>query len=133
MFNQWTGIGNLGSDVEIRYTSQGTAVANVSMACNEKWKDKSGEQQERTEWVPLVFWGRKAEVAGEYLSKGSKIFVQGKLQTRNWEADDGSKRYKTEVVVNEFKFLDPRGSSGSGSHYDGYEPPTGKDDDDIPF
>lgn len=125
-------IGNLGSDPEVRYTTNSTAVANVSLATSKKWKDKDGEQQERTEWHSLVFWGKKAEVAGEYLHKGSKVFIEGELQTRDWEDKEGVKRYKTEVVVNEFKFLDAK---KSGSNYDGYEPPVkgSPEDDDIPF
>lgn len=92
-------IGNLGADPEVRYMPSGTAVANVSIATSESWKDKdSGQQQERTEWHRVVLFARVAEVAGQYLRKGSKVYIEGKLQTREWEKD-GIKRYSTEIVV----------------------------------
>ena len=120
MINKWIGIGNLGKDPEVKYTGGGQAVTNFSIACNEKWKDKtSGEMVERTEWVSLVFWGRLAEICGEYLSKGSQIFVEGRLQTRSWEKD-GVTKYMTEVVVSEMKML-------------GTNPKQPDDNEDIPF
>lgn len=103
-------IGNLGGDPEIRYTAGGTAVANLRLATSDQWKDKqTGEMQDRTEWHRVVIFGRTAEVAGEYLKKGSKIYVEGRLQTRKWQGQDGQDRYTTEVVVNDMQMLDARG------------------------
>jgi len=105
-------IGNLGNDPETRYTSGGAAVANVSLATSESWKDReSGEQQERTEWHRVVFFGRLAEIVSEYLRKGSQIYVEGRLQTRKWQDKDGNDRYTTEVVANEMQMLGGRGGS----------------------
>ncbi len=98
-------IGNLGRDPEVRYTSNGTAVSNMSIATTERYKDKSGERQEKVEWHQLVAWNRTAEIAGEYLRKESKIAVEGKLQTREWEDKDGNKRTITEVVVSHLEML----------------------------
>ncbi|MXW77884.1 MAG: single-stranded DNA-binding protein, partial [Gemmatimonadetes bacterium] len=92
-------IGNLGSDPEVKYTPDGVPVANFSLATNESWNDKDGQRQERTEWHRLVLWRRQAEVAQQYLKKGAKIYVEGKLQTRSWDDQSGQKRYMTEVVV----------------------------------
>lgn len=99
-------IGNLGSDPELRFTPSGVQVANFSLATSESWTDKSGERQERTEWHRIVLWRRLAEVAGQYLKKGSKIFIEGKLQTRSWEDPNGQKRYTTEVIANSMEMLD---------------------------
>jgi single-strand DNA-binding protein len=99
-------IGNLGSDPELRFTPGGVQVANFNLATSESWTDKSGERQERTEWHRIVLWRRLAEVAGQYLKKGSKIYIEGKLQTRNWEDQNGQKRYTTEVVANSMEMLD---------------------------
>lgn len=108
-------IGNLGADPEIRYTASGSAVANVRLATAESWRDReSGEQQERTEWHRVVFFGRTAEVAGEYLRKGSQIYVEGRLQTRKWSDRDGNERYTTEIVANEMQMLGGRGGAGAG-------------------
>ena len=105
-------VGNLGQDPETRYTASGGAVTNISVATSETWKDKaSGEQKERTEWHRVVFFNRLAEIAGEYLRKGSKVYVEGSLRTRQWE-QDGQKRYTTEIVANEMQMLDSRGSGG---------------------
>ena len=109
--NKVTLIGNLGSDPELRFTSGGTQVANFSLATSESWVDKSGERQERAEWHRIVMWRRLAEIAGQYLKKGSKIYVEGKLQTRNWEDQKGQRRYITEVVVNSMEMLDSAGGS----------------------
>lgn len=109
-------IGNAGKDPEIRYTSGGDAVANLTIATSETWKDKtSGEPRENTEWHRLVFWRRLAEIVGEYVTKGSKIYIEGQLQTRKWQDQQGQDRYMTEVVVNEMQMLDgkPSGSSGT--------------------
>ncbi|MFT5090579.1 MAG: single-strand DNA-binding protein, partial [Planctomycetota bacterium] len=107
-------IGNLGGDPEVRFTPDGTAVANFSLATSESWKDRSGERQERTEWHRLVLWRQLAEIAKNYLRKGSKIYVEGKLQTRSWDDQSGQKRYTTEVVVNEMEMLDSREGGGGG-------------------
>lgn len=110
-------IGNLGADPETRYTAGGTAVTNASIATSDTWRDKtSGEMQERTEWHRVVFFARLAEVAGEYLRKGSKVYVEGRIQTRKWQGQDGQDRYSTEIVANEMQMLDSRGGGqGSGS------------------
>ena len=102
-------VGNLGNDPEVRYMPNGNAVANVSLATSETWKDKStGEQQEKTEWHRVVFFNRLAEIVEQYVKKGTKLYVEGRLQTRSWE-QDGVKRYSTEVVANEMQMLDSRG------------------------
>lgn len=96
-------IGNLGQDPEVRYNQGGGAVASITLATSESWRDKlSGEQKERTEWHRVVFWGALAEVAGKHLKKGTQVYVEGKLQTRKWQAQDGSDRYTTEVLVDSF-------------------------------
>lgn len=111
-------VGNLGNDPDIRYTAGGAAVANISIATAESWKDKnSGEQQERTEWHRVVFFGRLAEIVGEYLRKGSQVYVEGRLQTRKWQDKEGHDRYTTEIVANEMQML---GSKSGGSA--NYEP-----------
>ncbi len=107
-------IGHLGKDPEVRYMPNGEAVANVSIATSENWKDKNGEKQERTEWHNLVFYKRLAEIVGEYLKKGSQIYVEGRLQTRKWQTKEGQDRYTTEIIVNEMKMLGGR-SSGSNN------------------
>ena len=105
-------IGNLGQDPEVRYMPNGNAVANVTLATSESWKDKNtGEKQERTEWHRVVFFRRQAEVIGEYLKKGSKIYVEGKLQTRKWQDQNGNDRYTTEIVAQDFQMLDGRNSA----------------------
>lgn len=106
-------IGNLGNDPDVRYTSGGSPIANVSLATSESWRDKeTGDQQERTEWHRIVFFGRVAEIVSEYLRKGSKIYVEGRLQTRKWQDRDGNDRYTTEIVANEMQMLDSRGGAG---------------------
>ena len=108
-------IGNLGSDPEVKYLSSGVPVANVSLATSESWTDKqSGERQEKTEWHRLVIWRKTAEIAGQYLRKGSKIYVEGRLETRSWEDQSGQKKYTTEIVVNDMQMLDSRGDSMGG-------------------
>ncbi|MGD8913549.1 MAG: single-stranded DNA-binding protein [Candidatus Thiodiazotropha sp.] len=107
-------IGNLGKDPETRYMPSGGAVTNVTLATSESWKDKNtGEQQERTEWHRVVFFNRLGEIAGEYLRKGSKVYVEGSLRTRKWQGQDGQDRYTTEIVANEMQMLDSRGGSAS--------------------
>lgn len=108
-------VGNLGADPETRYTAGGTAVTNVNVATSDTWRDKnSGEMQERTEWHRVVFFARLAEVAGEYLRKGSKVYVEGRIQTRKWQGQDGQDRYTTEIVGNEMQMLDSRGGGQGG-------------------
>ncbi|MGQ4276709.1 single-stranded DNA-binding protein [Pseudidiomarina sp. E22-M8] len=111
-------IGNLGADPEIRYTQNNTAIANLSIATSETWKDKqTGEPREQTEWHRCVAYRRLAEIAGEYLKKGSKVYVEGRLQTRKWQGQDGVERYTTEIVMNEMQMLDGRPGSGQGGGY----------------
>tara|TARA_B100001093_G_scaffold340563_1_gene325326 strand:- start:219 stop:659 length:441 start_codon:yes stop_codon:yes gene_type:complete len=135
-------VGNLGQDPEVKYTAGGAAVTTLSLATSESWKDKdTGSDQEKTEWHRVVLWRRLAEIAGEYLKKGSKVYIEGQLQTRKWE-QDGQTRYTTEVVGRDMQFLDSRGGSSSDSST--YEdtsqdtgsqnlPDSGITDDDIPF
>ena len=141
-------VGNLGKDPEVKYTPQGTAVARITLATNERYKDKSGEWQDRTEWHNVVLWQRQAEIAGEYLKKGSKIYVEGRLQTRSWDdKQTNQKKYMTEVVASDLVLLGGRGdgeghsggSRGSANHFDQRSPepePAGASpitDEDIPF
>ena len=106
-------IGNLGSDPEIRHMPNGNAVANLSLATSESWKDKqTGQKQEKVEWHRVTTYNRLAEIAGEYLKKGSKIYIEGRLQTRKWQGQDGADRYTTEVIANDMQFLDSRPSGG---------------------
>ena len=107
-------IGNLGRDPEMRYTANGSAIATFSIAINRTYTDREGQRQESTEWVRIVCFDRRAEVAGQYLQKGSQIFVEGRLQTRSWEDQQGQTRYMTEVVANSFEFLGSRGGGGGG-------------------
>ncbi|MCW8127467.1 single-stranded DNA-binding protein [Microbulbifer halophilus] len=108
-------IGNLGVDPETRFTPSGVAVANVSLATSDSWRDKqTGQQQERTEWHRVVFFNRLAEIVGEYLRKGSKVYVEGRLQTRKWQDQNGQDRYTTEIVANEMQMLDSRGGGDQG-------------------
>src|SRR3990172_387409 len=106
-------VGNLGRDPETRYNPEGGAICHISVATTDTWKDKtSGEKKERTEWHRIVFFNRLAEIAGEYLKKGSKVFVEGSLRTRKWQDKNGQDRYTTEIVGNEMQMLDSKGSSG---------------------
>ena len=108
-------IGNLGGDPEVRYMPSGNAVTNVNLATSESWKDKqTGQQQERTEWHRVVFFNRLAEIAGEYLRKGSKVYIEGSLRTRKWQGQDGQDRYTTEIVASEMQMLDGRSGDGGG-------------------
>jgi single-strand DNA-binding protein len=125
-------IGNLGQDPEVRYMPQGGAVANLSIATSESWKDKAtGEMKEQTEWHRVVIYQRLAEIAGEYLRKGSKVYIEGKLKTRKWQDQQGVERYTTEIVANELQMLDGRGEgqgggmgSGMGGGQQAYQPRT---------
>ena len=113
-------IGNLGKDPEVKYTPQGTAVAKITLATNERYKDKGGEWQDRTEWHNVVLWQRQAEIAGEYLKKGSKVYVEGRLQTRSWDdKQTNQKKYMTEVVCQDLVLLSGRGEGGGGGEYSG--------------
>ena len=107
-------LGRLGNDPEVRYTTNGGAVANFNVATNESWTDKQGQKQERTEWHRVVFWGKPAEIIKQYLTKGRRLYIEGRLQTRSWEDKQGQKRYTTEIVGNDFMFLDSgdRGAAG---------------------
>ena len=105
-------IGNLGADPETRHTAGGNAVTNLSVATTEAWRDRqSGEQQEKTEWHKVVMFSKLAEIAGEYLRKGSKVYIEGRLQTRKWQDRDGNDRWTTEIVANDMQMLDSRGGS----------------------
>lgn len=135
-------IGNLGADPETRFMPSGGAVTNVTLATSEAWKDKNtGQMQERTEWHRLVFFNKLGEIAGEYLKKGSKVYVEGSIRTRKWQGQDGQDRYTTEIVASEMQMLDGRGE-GAGQQQSqaqaqggGFGPAPGPDgmDDDIPF
>ncbi len=142
-------VGNLGRDPEVRYTANGNAIANITVATTESWKDKqSGERQEKTEWHRVVFFGRLAEIAGEYLKKGAQVYIEGRLQTRKWEDKSGQERYTTEIVASEMQMLGSRGGGTSEASDDDYSSAarsatgssggstSGGDpdlDDDIPF
>jgi single-strand DNA-binding protein len=107
-------IGNLGRDPETRYMPDGGAITNISVATTDKWKDKSGEMQEKTEWHRVAFFGKLAEIAGEYLKKGSQVYVEGRLQTRKWQDKDGQDKYTTEIVANVMQMLGSRQGAGGG-------------------
>ena len=141
-------VGNLGNDPEVRYMPNGNAVANLSLATSESWKDPQGQVQERTEWHRLTMYRRLAEIAGEYLKKGSQIYVEGKLQTRKWQDQQGQDRYTTEIIVDQMQMLGGRGGEGGGQNQgnnqnqgggqnQGGQPPMAEPDfdfdDDIPF
>jgi single-strand DNA-binding protein len=136
MVNKVILIGNLGADPEVRYTQNGTAVANFRVATTETWK-KEGEREEQTEWHRVVTFARLAEICGEYLSKGSKVYIEGRIQTRKWEDRDGNPRYTTEIVAREMKMLSPRGAGAEGQGaYREEEPPLPdipQMEDDVPF
>lgn len=113
-------IGNLGADPEVRFTQNSTAIANLSVATSETWKDKqSGEQREQTEWHRVVLYRRLAEVAGEYLRKGSKVYIEGRLQTRKWQGQDGRDMYTTEVIANDMQMLDSAGANQGAGGFGG--------------
>ena len=108
-------VGNLGRDPETRYSTGGEAVANISVATTDSWKDKSGEKQERTEWHRVAFFGKLAEIAGEYLKKGSQVYVEGRLQTRKWQDKDGQDKYTTEIIADRMQMLGSRGGGGASA------------------
>ena len=116
-------VGNLGGDPEVRYMPNGNAVTNITIATSESWKDKqTGQQQERTEWHRVVFFNRLAEIAGEYMRKGGKVYVEGSLRTRKWQDQQGQDRYTTEIVASEMQLLDSRGGNDGGYQQGGYAP-----------
>jgi len=133
-------IGRLGSDPEVRYTPNGAAVANFSIATSEEWKDKdTGEKKERTEWHRIVAWRKLGELCGEYLSKGRQVYIEGRIQTRSWDDQNGNKKYTTEIIATDVQFLGGRDSGDTSRpqgppvpEYPG-TPASGPDDDDIPF
>ena len=146
--NKWIGIGNLGKDIEMRYTASGEAIANFSIACTESWKDKSsGEKKEMTEWVRISFFGKLAEICGQYLKKGSQVYVEGSIRTRKWTDKEGVERYTTEIRGDEMKMLGSAPAGGQRQQSEdnqpapqrsaqGAPPNKGKFDDlgdDIPF
>jgi len=135
-------IGRLGKDPEMRFTPSGRAVTNFTMATNENWTDQSGERQERTDWHRIVVWGKLAENCAKLLSKGKQVYIEGRLQTRQWDDRDGNKRYTTEVVANQMQILTPADSSERGYNNNndgdpGFSPndnaPASQEFDDIPF
>jgi single-strand DNA-binding protein len=141
-------VGNLGRDAELRYTPGGAAVATLNLATTEVWNDKGGQRQEKTEWHRIVLWGKQAESLQEYLTKGKQIYVEGRLQTRQWDDKDGNKKYTTEIKADRITLLGggggggrsggtergERGGGASASHGGGDEPPMEPiTDDDIPF
>ena len=145
-------LGNLGKDPEVKYTPSGVPVAKFSLATNERYKDKGGEWQDRTEWHNIVVWQRLAEIVGEYVKKGSKIYIEGRLQTSSWEdKQSGEKKYRTEIIASDLVLLSGRGEGGGGEHegrssrgaaasssFDQRTPadehaPTEITDEDIPF
>lgn len=145
-------IGNLGVDPELRYTQSGTQMASFRMATTERWKGQDGQTQEQTEWHRIVAWGKLAEICGQYLRKGSRVYIEGKLQTRKFQDQNGNECHTTEIVAREMKMLDSRNTSGgSGSGGNDYQHqsqprqqsmmpaagqrnnPPGYDDDDMPF
>ena len=133
MINKVILIGNLGADVELRYTQSGAPVASFRVATTERWKGQDGQMQEQTEWHSCNAWGKLAEICGKYLQRGSKVYVEGSINTRKWQDKSGNDRYSTEIKVREMKMLDSRGGgdrSGSAGT-DGSAPPMG--DDLVPF
>ncbi len=137
-------VGNLGNDPEIRYSANGNAIASISVATSDRWKDKNtGEQQERTEWHRVKLFGRLAELAGEYLKKGSQVYIEGRIQTSKYQDKDGNDRWSTEIVAREMTFLGGRGGGGDAQGGSGSAPEfaegnsgggsSGNFDDDIPF
>ena len=133
-------IGNLGKDPEVRFTASGQAVASFSLATSETYKDKNGEKVEKTEWHNITLWGKLAEIAGEYLTKGKTVYIEGRLQTRKWQDKSGNDRYTTDIVGDKMQMLSPKGersgggdsSSASKNSAPNYEEPPFQDDD-IPF
>ncbi len=132
-------IGNLGRDPELRFTRDGQGVANFTLATNERWRDKDGQNQERTEWHRIVVWGKQAENCAQYLQKGRSCYIEGRIQTREWEDKEGNKRQTTEIVAQNVTFLGGRGEGGGGGGrpgggtQDAPPPEPGPDGSEIPF
>ena len=133
-------IGNLGRDPELRFTRDGQGVANFTLATNERWRDKEGQNQERTEWHRIVVWGKTAENCAQYLQKGRSCYIEGRIQTREWEDKEGNKRQTTEIVAQNVTFLGGRGEGGGGGggrpgagKQDAPPPEPGPDGSEIPF
>jgi single-strand DNA-binding protein len=136
-------IGRLGSDPEVRYSPNGAAVANFSIATNDSWTDKSGQKQEKTEWHRIVAFGKLGEICGQYLSKGRQAYIEGRLQTRDWTDKEGTKRYTTEIIAQNVQFLGGNGERASNSSSDFAAPPAefepstpsskGMTDEEVPF
>lgn len=140
MINKAIIVGNLGADPEIRYTQNGSPVATFNVATTERWRDKENNQQESTEWHRIVAWRKLAEICGEYLHKGSRVYIEGKIQTRKWQDQSGNDRYTTEIVAREMKMLDRResgagSSAGASQDRSSSEPSSSYHDmgDDVPF
>lgn len=129
MINKWIGIGNVCAEVDTKYSQSGTAIANFTVACGEKYKDKSGNMQEQTEFVRVVAFARLGEVCSEFLAKGSKVYIEGRMQTRSWEDKDGNKRYTTEIVASTMKMLSGKNTGGQPQAHE--DPPAG--DGEVPF
>ncbi len=124
-------VGRLGQDPELKYTPSGMAVCNFSIATSENWTDKSGQKQERTEWHRIVVWGKLAEISGKYLAKGRQAYVEGQLQTRSWEAQDGQKRYTTEIVAKNVQFLGGASTGADNGAYNQSAPASNNNNDDM--
>ena len=126
-------IGNLGRDPEIRYTKTGTAVANFTLATSEKWTDKAGQKQDRTEWHRIVAWGKTGELCAQYLAKGRSVYIEGRIQTREWEDKDGQKRKTTEINASTVTFLGSKDAGNQASSSESSPSPSIEEGDDIPF
>ncbi len=150
MVNRVILVGHLGQDPEMRYTSSGTPVTNFSVATNERWNNQNGERQERTEWHKIVTWSKLAEISNQYLTKGQLVFIEGRIQTREWDDRDGNKRRTTEIVASDMRMMTPRGTNGrspeesvelpegekapeGGKAPEGEKMDVGMTEDDIPF
>ena len=130
--NKATLIGRLGNDPELKQTSSGNSVAQMSLATNEYWTDKSGQKQERTEWHRVVVWGKLAETCAKHLSKGRRVYLEGRIQTRQWESKEGEKRYTTEVVANSVQFLDSNQQAGKTESFE-KSPDLNEASEELPF
>lgn len=142
MVNKAIIVGNLGRDPDVRFTPSGKAVAKFSVATTERWTDQQGQRQEKTEWHNIVVWGKQAETCGQYLSKGRQVYVEGRITNRNYDDKDGNKRYITEIIARDVRFLGGGGGGGGGAGRvadPGFSAPQGEDaaapeaEDDIPF
>jgi single-strand DNA-binding protein len=128
MVNKWIGIGNLGRDAELRFTPGGSPVATFSIGCSEKWKDRAGKLQERTEWVRIVLWGKVAESLSPYLIKGKQVYVEGKISTRKWQGKDGRDNYTTEIKADQIRLLGGKGAANGRRQAPASQSPVVEDD-----